>query len=432
MKLSAKGMRGLLCAAMLGAIATAAQAQAPIKIGVLYDLSGPFAGGGSVAAQIGALSAIDLANERGGVLGHKIVAVTGDAQSKVDVAINEAERLVNSEKVDVLLGIYSSAHAVPLGQKIDAEGKFMWITTAISSAVFKDKHLKYVFRPQPHSDQFGEISVDMVSDFSMEKLKIPANNLKVAIIHEDGAYGSGVAASNESEAKKKGMNIVLKEGYAATAPDLSSLITKLKRAHPDIIFHTGYNPDITLFFRQSREQGLRWKALLGHGAGHSQYDKLRESFKDDVDYITTVDPVAAQLLNSKSLFPEAGGLIDEMVKRYKAKTGADQIPPHVSMGFNNTWIFLNKVLPVAIKKYGGYNPEALRKAALEVDIPEGGTLQGYGVKFYPQAAQMGGQNERAYPVVMQFIGGKSLIVYPKAIKTADLQMPWPKSSPYAE
>jgi len=40
---------------------------------------------------------------------------------------------------------------------------------------------------------------------------------------------------------------VLNEGYSATAPDLSALVTKLKRARPDVIFHTGYNPDITLW-----------------------------------------------------------------------------------------------------------------------------------------------------------------------------------------
>ena len=70
-------------------------------------------------------------------------------------------------------------------------------------------------------------------------------------------------------------------------------------------------------------------------------------------------------------------LTQEMVKRYKAETGASEVPPHTSMGFNNTWIFLTDVLPRAIKKYGGTDPEALRKAALDTDIPIGGTTQGY-------------------------------------------------------
>jgi branched-chain amino acid transport system substrate-binding protein len=432
MKLSARGWLGglLACVAMA---ATPALGQNEIRIGVLYDLSGPFAAAGSQACQIGALSAIDIVNEKGGVLGkYKIVPVTGDSQSKGDVAINEAERLINSEKVDILLGIYSSAHAVPLATKIDGQNKFMWITTAISSAVFKDKNLKYVFRPTAHSDQFGEVSVDMVAQESKAAYGIEADKLKIAIIYEDGPYGSGVAAGNEATAKKHKMNIVLKEGYAATAPDLSSLVIKLKRARPDVIFHTGYNPDITLFFRQAREQGLKWKALIGHGAGHSQIDKLRETFKTDVDYLFTVDPVGSQLLDPKTLAPGSGELINEMVKRYRAKTGAQDIPPHTSMGFNNTWILLTKLLPIAIEKHGGFGPEALRKAALELDIPEGGTLQGYGVKFNPPGHQMAGQNARSTPVAMQFIGGKPNVVYPKSIRTAAPVMNLPKSNPYAE
>jgi len=51
--------------------------------------------------------------------------------------------------------------------------------------------------------------------------------------------------------------------------DLSSLVTKLKRAGADVISHCGYNPDITLFLRQARESGLRFKMLVGNGAGYS-------------------------------------------------------------------------------------------------------------------------------------------------------------------
>ena len=88
------------------------------------------------------------------------------------------------------------------------------------------------------------------------------------------------------------------------------------------------------------------------------------------------------------------------------------MPPHVSMGFNQAWIFLNDVLPRAIKKHGGFDPEALRKASLETDIPEGGTIQGYGVKFFPPGHKMAGQNERSSPVVMQYVKGETKIAWP--------------------
>src|SRR4030066_18056 len=102
-------------------------------------------------------------------------------------------------------------------------------------------------------------------------------------VYEDGPYGAGVASSNDAEAKKLGMQVVLKEGYSVSAPDLSSLVTKLRAARADVLFHTGYNPDIALFLRQAKEQGLRVKAPMGHGAGHSQLDKLKEAFGKEIE-----------------------------------------------------------------------------------------------------------------------------------------------------
>jgi branched-chain amino acid transport system substrate-binding protein len=266
------------------------------------------------------------------------------------------------------------------------------------------------------------------------KLKKAAKDVRAAIIYEDGPYGTGVAASNESEAKKQGMQIVLKEGFSAQAPDLSSLVTKLRASRPDVIFHTGYNPDIALFLRQAKEQGLRVRAYLGHGAGHSQIDKLKEGFGNEIEGFHTVDPIASQLIDAKKLKPGVGALTQEMVRRYKQfekDIPAQAIAPHVSMGFNNMWILLNDVLPRAIQKHGGWSPEALAKAARETDIPEGGTMQGYGVKFYPPGHPMAGQNERAFPAVFQIVEGKFEIVYPRTVQTANPILPLAASSPFA-
>lgn len=421
-------------AAALGLVAGAADALAQgkeIKIGVIYDQTGAFAAGGSKAAAIGNQIAIDLINERGGVEGYKIVAINADAQSKTDVAINEAERLLNDARVDLLMGVFSSAHCVPMAAKVDAAKKFMWANVCVASAVFKDKNLQYVFRPQVHSDQFGEASCSFIAENAKEKLKKEVKDIKVAVIYEDGPYGAGVAVGNEAKCKELGIQVVHKEGYAATSTDLSALVTKLRRAQPDVILHTGYNPDITLFLRQSKDAGLKFAALIGHGAGYGQIDKLIETFKDDVNYVYNVDPVAAQLLDQKSLKPGLGDLTAEMVKRYKAATGAQEVPPHVSMGFNQAWIFFTDVLPRAIKKHGGIDPEALRKASLETDIPEGGTIQGYGVKFFPAGHKMAGQNERSSPVVMQYVKGETKIAWPKALRTIDPVLPLPAGHAFA-
>ena len=431
---SGLGVATAVAAASLSALFVAHDALAQdqeISIGVLYDFTGPFAAGGSEAAAIGTQIAIDMVNEQGGVEGYKITPIVADAQSKAEVAISEAERLLNQEDVDLIMGVYSSAHCVPLAQRVDAQKEFMWANVCVASAVFKDKNLQYVFRPQVHSDQFGWASCTFLQESSEAKLGIPPEDLKVAIIYEDGPYGSGVAEGNEVNCTEHGMDIVLKEGYAATAPDLSSLVTKLRRARPDVILHTGYNPDITLFLRQAKEQGLRFQALIGHGAGYGQIDKLVETFGEDVNYVYNVDPVAAQLLDPATLAPGLGDLTAEMVDRYKEQTGVDEVPPHASMGFNQTWIFLTDVLPRAIKDHGGFDPEALRQAALETDIPDGGTIQGYGVKFFPPGTEMAGQNERSSPVVMQYVDGDTKIAWPTKIQTVDPVLPLPSGHAYA-
>jgi len=425
----------LLLAAVLAAtslLAPPATAQGKkLKIGVIYDYSGPLAGGGSELHALGAKIMIDHFIKKGGVEGYQIEALYADAQSKPDVAINEAVRLVEQEKVDMLLGFYSSAQCVPIATRIEHLKKFMWITTCISSAVLENRNLKYVFRIQPSGRQFGLMSTDFIAQNAKAKLGKEPKDLRVAIIHEDGAYGIDVAKGNEEGAKKAGFNVVLREGYAATSPDLSAMVTKLKRGRPDVVFHTGYNPDIALFLRQAREQGLRFKALVGHGAGYGVYDKLKEAIGKDVNHFFNVDPISIWLANEKALKPELVPLIKMVGDEYdKAKPGTVVRSAHVGMAASNTYVFMSEVLPRAIKKYGGIDADALRKAALEVDLPEGGTMLGFGVKFLGDGA-MAGQNDRAFPIIVQYIDDKAHVVWPKSLQHREPVLPLPSTSPYA-
>jgi branched-chain amino acid transport system substrate-binding protein len=420
-------------AAALGFAGFAAAQEKKIKIGVVYDLTGPLAGGGSDLHYLGAKIMIDHFIKLGGVEGYKIEAVYADAQSKPDVAINEAVRLIEQEKVDMVLGFYSSAQCVPVAARVEQLKKFMWITTCISSAVLENRNLKYVFRSQPSGAQFGELSMDFIAQNAKAKLGKDAKDLRVAIIHEDGAYGVDVAKGNESGAKKAGFNIVLKEGYSATAPDLSALVTKLKRARPDVIFHTGYNPDITLFHRQAREGGLKFQALIGHGAGYGVYTKLKEGLGKDVNYFYNVDPISIWDTNQKALDQKLPPLIKMVGEEYdKAKPGTTIRSAHVGMAASNSYVFFTEVLPRAIKKYGGITPDALQKAALEVDLPEGGTMLGFGVKFAGEGSPIRGQNLRAAPVIVQYVDDKSYVVWPKSQAQREAVLPFPAGTVYAK
>ena len=432
----ARVLRGLaIGAALLTAVGTAQadDANKTLKIGVIYDLTGPFAGGGSELHYLGAKTIIDWFIAHGGVDGYKIEAVYADAQSKPDVAINEAVRLIEQEKVDMLLGFYSSAECVPAAARIEEFKKFMWITTCIASPVLEGRHLKYVFRPQPYGTQWGLASTEMLAAYSKSQLGKDPKDLRLAIIHEDGPYGTDVAKGNAEGAAKAGMQVVVNEGYSVTSPDLSSLVTKLKRARPDVILHTGYNPDISLFLRQARELGLHFSALIGHGAGYTDYNGIKAAVGNDANYFFDVDPISIWETNPKSLNPALPPLI-KMVGDAYMKDKPDTVikSPHFGMAASNTYLFLSDVLPRAIKKYGGITADDLRQAAMDTDVPEGGTMLGFGVKFEGPDANMSGQNDRAFPVVIQYIDDKSYVVWPKSQQQREPVLKLPKSSPYAE
>ena len=428
----ARFMGGMMAAVAAFGLALSAQAQEKkLKIGVVYDLTGPLAGGGSELQYIGAKIVLDQFAKTG-VEGYKIEAIYADAQSKPDVAINEAVRLIEQEKVDMVLGFYSSAQCVPVAARVEQLKKFMWITTCISSAVLENRNLKYVFRAQPSGSQFGLMTMDFINQNAKAKLGKDPKDLRVAIVHEDGAYGVDVAKGNEAGAKKAGFNVVLKEGYSATAPDLSALVTKLKRARPDVVFHTGYNPDITLLLRQAREQGLKFQALVGHGAGYGVYEKLKEGLGKDVNYFFNTDPISIWLTNEKTLDSKLPPEIKYVGEEFdKVKPGVAIRSAHVGMAASNTYLFLTDVLPRAIKKYGGIDSEALRKAALDTDIKEGGTMLGFGVKFEGEGQPMAGQNDRAFPVIIQYVDDKSYVVWPKSQAMREAVLPLPAGTTYS-
>src|SRR5438445_11058490 len=130
--------------AVLGMAVTAEAQEKKIKIGVIFDLTGPLAGGGSELQYIGAKIMLDH-YAKTGVEGYKVEAVYADAQSKPDVAINESVRLLEQEKVDMVLGFFSSAQCVPVAARVEQLKKFMWMTTCISSAGVNDKGYKDAF-----------------------------------------------------------------------------------------------------------------------------------------------------------------------------------------------------------------------------------------------------------------------------------------------
>jgi len=115
----------------------------------------------------------------------------------------------------------------------------------------------------------------------------------------------------------------------------------------------------------------------------------------------------------------------------KIRPGVAIRSAHVGMSASNIYLFMTKVLPVAIKKYGGVDSDALRKASLDLDLPEGSTMMGFGVKFEGEGAEFAGQNDRAFPVVIQYIDDKPYVVWPKKLQMREPVLPLPPGTPYS-
>ncbi|MEK9905929.1 MAG: hypothetical protein VW462_11860, partial [Rhodospirillales bacterium] len=119
--------------------------------------------------------------------------------------------------------------------------------------------------------------------------------------------------------------------------------------------------------------------------GYGVADQLYDALGKDVDHFFNVDPVSIWLLNPASLKAGLGDVTTMVGNKYMAAKPDTKVKSsHVGMAASNAHVFFSDVLPRAIKKYGGIDAESLRKAALDTDIPEGGTLLGFGVKFPEQ------------------------------------------------
>ena len=314
-------MKKILVALLIVSLVLALQsplwAKEKLKIAVMHSVTGSLALAGGLAGQRGSLVAIDMWNARGGIVNqYDIVPVEADAQSSPDVAIREAERLINMEKVPVILGIYSSAIATPLAPICERNKTILWITIAISDAVLEGKNLTYTFRPQVMGSQYGFSAVEYLKD-NVAKLgyKDPSE-IKIAITYEDGPYGVSCKTGGLNQAQKYKIKVVLTEGYDYKTKDLSSLVLKLKAAKPDAVLNTGYYPDVVLFMRQAREMGFQTKALIGHGAGYGNFQNLEKQLGPEmIQYVYNIDPAPAQNLNRSQLQKELGPIIDEFLKR---------------------------------------------------------------------------------------------------------------------
>jgi branched-chain amino acid transport system substrate-binding protein len=352
-----------------------------------------------------------MINERGGVNGRKIEYLQGDATNP-NAAISETERLITKEGIKITTGSFASPLAIAVSQAAERQGVFHWETTGAAEIITR-RGFKHTFQVGAPARKYGQAAVDFVIEDLAKRLKKPANELRIALLWENRAFGKSVGDGIRAYSETKGIKLVYDEGYDQFATDMTPIVQKLKDVKPDILIAISFPNDAILFQRKAKEFDLNVAAFIGVSAGYSSPD-LRASIGDMVNGIFVAD--FPPKVNPAVLRPETKKVAEEFYKRYEAKM---KRPPagHAAAGFSAIWALFTEVLP----KAKTYEPDELRDIALKLDLPEGSLVNGSGIKFtnfdWPDDAKDAGQNLRASIGVWQWTKEGNEQVFPPKLAT---------------
>jgi branched-chain amino acid transport system substrate-binding protein len=375
-----------------------------VRIGTIFPLSGPNALNGQDTFD-GVDIAREMINEKGGINGNKVEYIVADAPDS-NAATQEADRLITQEKVEAIIGTQSSSFSYAASAVAERKKVFYWEVEGISDDI-TNRGFKYIFRPTFCAEYMAKQMIGFVNDVVATKMGKDIKDLRIALVQEDGGFGTSTANNLRKYAKEYGISFVVDLSYSAKSAELNSLVIKLKSKNPDVLLAVSYVNDAILLTKTSLELGFEPKVTIGTTAGHGTLDFINALGEKAEGIFAAGIPNA---VNPDKIKPEQKELYNELVRRYKEKRGKE---PSVNVinGFNGAYIFFTEVLPNAKEM----KADAIKKAALEVSLNEGDTILGYGVKFAGPDESNAGQNVRSFAAVMQWQGKKLYTVYPNII-----------------
>jgi len=296
---------------------------------------------------------------------YQLKIVYYDDKSNSTESSRLVEKLISEDKVDFLLGPYSSG---------------------VSGKIFSRGN-KYIFGTLPPASQYFKSTLEMLKTFH------PAPKT-IAILYSDDKFDISVAEGTDKLAKEMGFDVVLYEKYAEGATDFSSILTKIKALKADVVLVAGHKEESLNFTQQAKELNVIPK-LISMTVGPSESD-FRKSLGKDADYIYGVGSWSTQINVEGYLFEDT----QEFVKEFKAKYNYDP-DYHNASGIADVAVYKN-----AIEKVGTLDREKVRAAIAHTNLD---TIYGH-VKF-SKNGQIEGNS-----VVLQISGGEIYQVYPNGVK----------------
>jgi len=316
-----------------------------IKLGVAGSHSGDLASYGIPSVRAAELVVKDL-NAKKGILGREIKLLVEDDVCKPEIATNTATKLV-SQGVHVVLGhICSGATKAAMGIYKDSNIISM-SPSATNPALTQSGDYPNFFRTIASDDAQAKLEVD----FALDVLKLK----KIAVLHDKGDYGKGLAEFAKSFVEKSDKaEVVLYEGITPGAVDYSAVIQKIKNSEAEAVIYGGYHPEASKIVTLMRKKKMKTVFISDDGVKDITFIKVAGKYAEGV-YATGPKDVSKN--------PLAIAANDAHKKVYGSDPGAF---------FLNAYAAAQALLN-AIKKAGSTDYEKVSKALKTeyVDTPLG-------------------------------------------------------------
>jgi branched-chain amino acid transport system substrate-binding protein len=377
-------------------------AEAPIRIGASLSLTGSYAALGQ-NQQRGYQLCVKQMNDVGGVFGRKLELIVEDDQSQATVAAGIYESLITKQKVDAILGPYSSPITEMVANVSEKYRMPMVAAGAASASIFK-KGRKFAFMNYSSAEVYLEGLLDIAAKRGLKT---------VAVLNEDTLFPKATAQGTVELAKKKGLHVVLAQSYPKGTTDFTALLRNVAAAKPDVIAAATYFDDAVAITRALKSLDVNPK-LFGVTVG-GDVPKFYETLGRDAEFIYGASQWLPELVTLR-----AGGLIPiarqypgaaEFVAAHGREFPGAGLSYHTVAGYGGCQIFLE-----AVKRAGSFDGERVRNEILKLD-----THTAYGAFKVDE----GGFQVAHKMVMFQWQDGKKVIVWPEELAADRPRFPTP-------
>ena len=378
----------ILCLLALISAGATAEAQGPVRIGASLSLTGSYAKPAQYQKE-GYQVCLKEVNAKGGLLGRKVELVLYDDQSAPATGVRLYEKLITDDKVDAVMGPYSSPVSEAVANVTEKYHKVMVAPLAATTSIFK-KGRKYAFMVISPAEAYLEGQVDLAAKRGLKT---------ISIVNEDTLFTKTAAIGTAELAKKRGLQIVLQEAYPKGNTDFSAILTKLRALNPDVVAASTYFDDAVALTRQMKELNVnpRMYGVTVGGDLPEFYDLL----KQNAEYVYGSSQWEASL-------PYPGQ--KEFVEAYKKEFNREPAY-HSAAGYAGCVIYAE-----AVKRANSLDADKVREQLLKMELR---------TAFGDYKVDADGFQVAHKMVLFQWQDGKKVTVWPDDLANGKVRYPTP-------